>query len=169
MKPRELRDLVKHIRNSYGKNMVSEDVVDFLDGQLMHIPSEAVGWIKTNLVRRHQKCPEVLHIAVLDLWHAWRAENPDKCAADPYAKRDCQNSNCNGGWMTFWVREALYANAWVPFVVNCADCRRSRNTSTQALTMAACLQKGWEPDSLQIRMQRDSERGTATHVRKEAA
>lgn len=125
--------------------------MDFLATRIKHIPAEAWRWIIDNFPQRFPKCPEVLHSAILAMWHAWRAEHPEKCAGDPALYRACPNENCRDGWMTFWRREKFYRDRLTSFVVNCADCRRSRNTNVPAMSMKRCLDLGWEPDCFAIR------------------
>jgi hypothetical protein len=152
MKPHELKNLIQYVRNSYGRQMVTPEIEDFIAGHIKHIPSEAVGWIRDQFLRRYQKCPEVLHSAILDLWHAWRAENPNRCADDPGVANGCGNENCHAGWLYFWRREEFYADHLHTFVVPCADCNRSRNTSQRAYHGDQYPQ-GWYPDSSEVRDQ----------------
>lgn len=133
--------------------MVPEEVMDFLATRVKHIPSEAWRWIIDNFPQRFPKCPEVLHSAILAMWHAWRAEHPEKCAGDPAQNRACPNDNCHGGWMVFWRRDDFYGDHLTSCVVNCADCRRSRNTNVLAMTLKQCLERGWEPDCTEMRQQ----------------
>lgn len=149
MKVHEFKGLVQHIRNSYGKPMLSEEIQTFLSEQIKHVPSEAVPWIRDQFLRRYPKCPDVLHLPILDLWRAWRAEHPEKCAGEPGA-RDCGNANCCKGWMIFWRREGEEERL-VSFAVPCRDCRRSGNTSLRAYTLEEAIGLGWEPDGQEIR------------------
>ena len=154
MKVHEFKGLVQYIRNSYGRSMLSEEMQDFLSAQIKHIPSEAVGWIREQFIRRYPKYPEVIHPAILDMYRAWRNEHPEKCASQEPGKREgCVNDNCHDGWMVFWKREKIYQDALTSFVVPCGDCRRSGNTSLRAWTLSDALElnQDWEPDSDEIR------------------
>ena len=164
MKPKELENLVRFIRNSFGKTMVGDEIMDFLIEQVSHIPSEAAKWIGEEVVRRNQKSPEVLHIAILSAWYAWRAQHPEKCGPEPGKKDGCANDNCVDGWMVFWARhrDRLYS-----FVVPCGDCRQLGNTDIPAMRMDRCKAKGWIPDSHEIQAQYQEEIREDVEARRE--
>ena len=146
--------MIRFIRNSFGKSMVPEEIQDFVAGQIKHIPSEAVSWVGEEVIRRNQKCPEVLHAAILSAWYSWQEQNPDKCAGEPGRETGCEHENCHYGWMAFWARDKdrLYS-----FVAPCGDCRRLSNTDVPMVTMDRAKSRGWIPDSAEIRKEHDDE------------
>ena len=145
--PREARELIRYLRNSYGKGMVSGEIEDFIIGQIKHIPSEAILWIRDQFKRRFKTCPEMLDTSILSVWHAWRHEHPDKCAGEPGEKKDCVNGNCYSGWMIWWKQEGFYGDRWMSFAVPCAECRRSGNSSVPVIDYKRGIERGWIPDS----------------------
>jgi hypothetical protein len=148
--PKEVKRMVQYIRNSYGKTQLPDQVLTFITEQIRHIPTEAVAWIQDEVIRANpQRCPDVMHLAILAGYYAWRAAHPEKCAREPGEIVGCKNENCYDGFLILWERgkEDVLIRC---FAVACADCKRKMKapSSLRGITMAQALAKGFEPDSL---------------------
>lgn len=141
MQPKELREFIKRLRNSYSlRQVVDDEILDFLFEKCGKIPPFAVPWIEERFQVLYEKFPSKLHSAIMTCWWDYLREHPEQRAPEQQ-KKDCPY--CTDGMMLLAKYEPMHERM-TEYSANCGHCRqRAYEKNVPMMTRDQAIKRGF--------------------------